>query len=58
MNSFPKYLIRPDDKEVFSINKDDTYTIESHKKRWPDHFHHSYSYQDLINLGFTPRNEN
>lgn len=51
--SRPKYMVRPDDFEVFSLNEDgQTYSILESKKKYPDNFHHSHSYERLQSLGF------
>lgn len=37
-------FIRPDDWELFSLNKDgETFSLESSKKRWRAALHHKYS---------------
>ena len=55
---FPKYLVRPDDHEIFSLNEDGkTYTIDEHKKQFPGHLHHKYTWERLVDLNFFPCEE-
>jgi hypothetical protein len=59
MSELPKYLIRPEDYMVFSLNDDGwTYTIDQSKKDWPDRIHHEYMYETLIKAKFTPATDN
>lgn len=52
-NNFPKYVIRPDDHTIFSLNEDnETYSTHSSKIKWPDNLHHKYTYDRLIRVGF------
>ena len=54
---YPKYLVRPDDYTIFSINEDNvTYSVMESKTEWPDRIHNKYSYQTLIKHGFIPEN--
>ena len=46
----PKFLVRPDDHAIFSLNENGTYSINSVKN--DGHLHHEYSGQQLRNLGF------
>jgi len=53
-----KYLVRPDDHMVFSINPEDgTYSVKSSKEEWPNHFHHRYDLDHLLRLKFYPCDE-
>lgn len=56
MNKQPKYYIRPDDNEIFSINPDKTYSIEKMKTQYPNSFTWSYTGELLARLGFIPSN--
>jgi hypothetical protein len=50
---FPKYLARPSDGTVFSLNKDEkTYSIKEHKDKNPFNLHHEYNFSHLISLDF------
>lgn len=51
--SKPKFYIRPDDYEIFSLNDDkETYSVDALKKRWPMNFHFQYQEQVLLARGF------
>ena len=51
--SNPKYMIRPSDYEVFSLNSDGmTYSGMAHKEKYPDNLHHEYPLATLLNCGF------
>lgn len=53
MSQLPKYLIRPDDYYVFSLNSDgQTYSGHQSKIDWPMHIHHEYPYEVLIKYNF------
>lgn len=55
MSQLPKYLLRPDDYYVFSLNEDGvTYSGHQSKIEWPDNLHHKYSYDALIKHKFIP----
>lgn len=55
MSQLPKYLLRPDDYYVFSLNEDgETYSGHKSKNQWPDNLHHKYKYEVLIKHGFIP----
>lgn len=50
-----KYLVRPDDYMVFSINEDGcTYSCDESKKLWPNNLHNKHVYEILIKSGFIP----
>lgn len=52
----PKIYIRPDDKEVFSLNKDGkTYSLEFMKKKHPKSLTFKYDELNMIRCGFIPR---
>jgi len=52
----PSKFIRPDDNAIFSINTDGkSYTVDMLKKNFPDNLHFCYSYEELLNLGFIPK---
>lgn len=54
----PKYLARPTDGEVWSINSDwKTYSNKTSKEKNPKHEHHKTHYQVLIDFGFYPVEE-
>jgi hypothetical protein len=56
--SQPKYLARPSDGSVWSINEDlVTYSNKQSKEEFPDNLHHEHSYDTLINSGFYPVTE-
>ena len=56
--SQPKYLARPSDGSVWSINEDlVTYSSKEHKDDYPGHLHNLHSYDVLINSGFYPVTE-
>lgn len=56
--SRPKYLARPSDGSVWSINEDlVTYSSKQSKEEFPDILHHEHSYDSLINSGFYPVTE-
>ena len=51
--NFPKYVVRPDDHAIFSLNEDDlTYTPHVSKMQFPHNKHHKYDLHWLNNLGF------
>jgi hypothetical protein len=51
----PKYLVRPDDLEIFSLNSDDeTYSLDFIKKKYPESLYNRYSLDRLINIDFFP----
>jgi hypothetical protein len=55
MSELPKYLIRPDDYYVFSLNENGaTYSGHQSKKDWPAAIHHEYKYEVLIKHKFIP----
>lgn len=59
MNNKPKYLVRPDDLEVFSLNSDEkTYSVDSAKKEFPRNLHAEFAYETLIKIDFYPIKEN
>ena len=41
-------IIRKDDREIFSINDNGTYSLERSKKEFPNHLHHEYSMLRLL----------
>jgi len=46
--SLPKYMIRTDDYEIFSLNEDGmTYSNRYMKMEFKDHLHHKYTYEVL-----------
>lgn len=47
-----KHLVRPDDYEIFSSNKDGTYSRMEMKEQFPNNLHHSYPEKLLLKLGF------
>jgi len=50
---FPKYLARPSDGVVFSLNEDGkTYSLKESKEKFPDNLHHKYKFSNLIALDF------
>ena len=53
---YPKYMIRPDDKEVFSLNDDNTYSRDDAKFKHPNHLHYKYEYKLLKKLCFIESN--
>lgn len=57
-NILPQYFARPDDACVFSLNEDGlTYSTYEGKKKFPDSWHHQYSYDVLISHDFYPVTE-
>jgi hypothetical protein len=49
----PKYYIRPDDCEVFSLNEDgETYSLKVSKEKWPNHRHSVYPEWVMKDCGF------
>lgn len=53
MKKLPKTLIRPDDKERFTLNKDgETYSLEFMKKEFPKSLRCKYSFEVLKSHGF------
>ena len=58
MNSKPKYLVRPDDYMVFSLNEDgETYSTHKSKIEWPNNLHHKYTAARLWAANFFPCEE-
>ena len=54
----PKYLIRPDDYMVFSLNEDgETYSTHRSKIQWPNNLHHKYTTSRLLAANFFPCEE-
>ena len=52
----PKAYIRPDDKEVFSLDEDGkTYSLELMKKEFPKSHRFKYTEAKMIECGFKPR---
>jgi hypothetical protein len=50
---FPRYLARPSDGTVFSLNKDGkTYSMKESKDERPFNLHHEYKLSHLISLDF------
>jgi hypothetical protein len=48
-SSLPKQIERISDGEIFSLNDDGTtYSLDSMKKKWPEHFHNKYTYERLM----------
>jgi len=48
-----KYLVRPDDFVVWSLNEDgETYSIHAFKKEYPNNLHFGSSYDICIRCGF------
>ena len=53
MKRLPKYLARPDDGEVWSLNDDNlTYSSKRFKDEHPDHITHKHAYETLIACEF------
>jgi hypothetical protein len=53
MNTLPKYLARPDDGEVWSLNEDgSTYSSKRFKDEHPDNITHEYAYETLLACAF------
>lgn len=51
--NLPKYMIRPDDHMIFSLNEDSfTYSVEDSKKQFPDSLHNKYPYDIMIRAEF------
>lgn len=51
--NFPKYVVRPDDHAIFSLNRDGrTYTPHMSKIQFPSHIHNKYELSLLNDLGF------
>lgn len=54
----PKYLARPTDYAIWSINKDGrTYSSMKQKEKFPDSLHQKTPYQTLIDFEFYPVEE-
>lgn len=49
---YPKILIRPSDKEEFSLNRKGTYSNKRMLEQFPKQLHPEWSYRHLIGLGF------
>lgn len=48
-----KYLVRPSDFMIFSLNDDgETYDIDDFKKEYPDHLRMNYKLDLLLSCGF------
>lgn len=48
----PKYILRPSDFEVFSINEDGTYSVEAQKKQFPNRLHQKFTRNLLLDCNF------
>ena len=48
-SKFPKYIVRPDDFMIFSLNDDGkTYTPDDSKSEFPDSMHNKYTFEQLM----------
>lgn len=55
----PKYLARPSDGSIWSLNDDgETYSSKDFKDKFPDNITHKHSLKSLINSGFYEVSEN
>jgi hypothetical protein len=55
---YPKYLVRPDDFNIFSLNPDGKkYSIDRSKREYPDQYHNEYKIDVLESYGFYPIEE-
>ncbi len=48
----PKYILRPNDFEVFSINEDGTYSVEAQKKQFPNSLFQKFTRNLLLDCNF------
>jgi len=47
-------FLRPDDNEIFSMNKDGTFSHHSQKIQFPSHLTHKYTEEHLLSVKFIP----
>ena len=52
----PRYMIRPDDREVFELNENGKYHVRAFRQEFPDSIYNEWTYEVLKKYRFEEKN--